>query len=63
MAGIGTCLWFDGNAAETANFCVGLFLHSRIVEVARWGKAAPASQAWVVVAACSQHAGDRAERD
>lgn len=40
MSGIGTCLWFDGNAEEAANFYVGLFPNSRIVHV----DGAPAGQ-------------------
>lgn len=41
MAGIGTCLWFDGQAEEAANFYVGLFPNSRIGEVLRWGGNGP----------------------
>ncbi|MGO2541174.1 VOC family protein [Specibacter sp. AOP5-B1-6] len=41
MAGIGTCLWFDGQAEEAANFYVGLFPNSRIGEVLRWGGDGP----------------------
>lgn len=41
MAGIGTCLWFDGQAEEAANFYVGLFPNSRITDVARWGEGGP----------------------
>ncbi|PYI37108.1 hypothetical protein CVS30_17240 [Arthrobacter psychrolactophilus] len=33
MSGIGTCLWFDGQAEEAANFYVSLFPNSRILEV------------------------------
>lgn len=41
VAGIGTCLWFDGQAEEAANFYVGLFPNSRITDVARWGEGGP----------------------
>ncbi|WP_449372905.1 VOC family protein [Arthrobacter psychrolactophilus] len=33
MSGIGTCLWFDGQAEEAANFYVSLFPNSRILDV------------------------------
>ena len=41
VSGIGTCLWFDGQAEEAANFYVGLFPNSSIGEVARWGDDGP----------------------
>lgn len=37
MSGIGTCLWFNGQAEEAANFYVSLFPNSRIGEISRWG--------------------------
>lgn len=41
MAEIGTCLWFDGRAEEAANFYVGLFANSRILDISRWGEGGP----------------------
>ncbi|ALV44923.1 hypothetical protein MB46_04770 [Arthrobacter alpinus] len=41
MAGIGTCLWFDGQAEEAANFYVGIFPNSRILDASRWGDDGP----------------------
>lgn len=41
MSGIGTCLWFNGQAEEAANFYVGLFPNSSIGEVRRWGEGGP----------------------
>ncbi len=51
MTGIGTCLWFDGRAEEAANFYVGLFPHSRILDVARWGEGAPGEAGSVITIA------------
>lgn len=39
MATIGTCLWFDSEALEAANFYVSLFPRSRITGITRYGKA------------------------
>lgn len=36
MSGIGTCLWFAGQAEEAANFYVDLFPNSRIHNVSRY---------------------------
>lgn len=36
MSGIGTCLWFDSEAEEAANFYVNLFPNSHIGEVNRY---------------------------
>lgn len=36
MSGIGTCLWFDREAEEAANFYVKLFPYSHIGEVNRY---------------------------
>lgn len=41
MSGIGTCLWFNGNAEEAANFYVGLFPNSSVGEIVRWGSDGP----------------------
>ena len=35
---ISTCLWFDDNGEEAANFYVSLFTNSRIVSVSRYGE-------------------------
>lgn len=36
-----TCLWFDREAEEAANFYVSLFPNSRILDIARYGEAGP----------------------
>jgi predicted 3-demethylubiquinone-9 3-methyltransferase (glyoxalase superfamily) len=36
---IAPCLWFDQQGEEAANFYVGIFKNSRIVQIARYGKA------------------------
>lgn len=36
MSGIGTCLWFAGQAGEAANFYVDVFPHSRIEGISRY---------------------------
>ncbi|MDB5812937.1 MAG: hypothetical protein JWN23_54 [Rhodocyclales bacterium] len=36
---IGTCLWFDRQAEEAAAFYTGIFKNSKIVKIARYGKA------------------------
>lgn len=41
VSGIGTCLWFDCQAEEAANFYVGLFPNSSIGETSRWGDDGP----------------------
>ncbi len=51
MTGIGTCLWFDGRAEEAANFYVGIFPHSRIVDVSRWGDDGPGEPGSVITIA------------
>jgi predicted 3-demethylubiquinone-9 3-methyltransferase (glyoxalase superfamily) len=33
------CLWFDSQAEEAANFYIGLFPDSRIVQITRYGEA------------------------
>ncbi|MCB2098021.1 MAG: VOC family protein [Parvularculaceae bacterium] len=35
---LSTCLWFDDNGEEAANFYVSLFPNSRIVSVSRYGE-------------------------
>lgn len=35
---ISTCLWYDDNGEEAANFYVSLFPNSRIIGVTRYGK-------------------------
>lgn len=39
MPSITPCLWFDDQAAQAADFYVGIFPNSRIVQVARYGEA------------------------
>ena len=36
---IAPCLWFDSQGEEAANFYVGIFKNSKIVDIARYGKA------------------------
>jgi predicted 3-demethylubiquinone-9 3-methyltransferase (glyoxalase superfamily) len=36
---IAPCLWFDNQGEEAANFYVGIFGNSKIVQIARYGKA------------------------
>ena len=36
---IAPCLWFDSQAEEAANFYVGIFRNSKIIDIARYGKA------------------------
>lgn len=35
---IASCLWFDSNAEEAANFYVGIFPNSKIAKITRYGK-------------------------
>ena len=39
LSRITPCLWFDQQAEEAANYYVGIFPHSRIVGVSRYGEA------------------------
>jgi predicted 3-demethylubiquinone-9 3-methyltransferase (glyoxalase superfamily) len=39
MPRITPCLWFDNQAEQAADFYVGIFPNSRIVQVARYGEA------------------------
>ena len=36
---IAPCLWFDREGEEAANFYVGIFPNSRVLEISRYGKA------------------------
>jgi len=36
---IAPCLWFDSQGEDAANFYVGIFRNSKIVDIARYGKA------------------------
>lgn len=38
---ISTCLWFNDDGEEAANFYVSLFPNSRVVSVTRYGEGAP----------------------
>lgn len=38
---VSTCLWFDDNGEEAANFYVSLFPNSRIISVTRYGEGQP----------------------
>jgi predicted 3-demethylubiquinone-9 3-methyltransferase (glyoxalase superfamily) len=38
---ISTCLWFDRDAEEAANFYTSLFDNSRITAISRYGKGSP----------------------
>lgn len=38
---VSTCLWFDNQGEEAANFYVSLFENSRITAVSRYGEGAP----------------------
>lgn len=38
---IGTCLWFENQAEEAANFYTGVFDGSKIVNVSRFGEGGP----------------------
>ncbi|MPZ61865.1 MAG: VOC family protein [Propionibacteriales bacterium] len=41
MQGISTCLWFDTEGEEAANFYTSIFKNSRILGVSRYGEAGP----------------------
>lgn len=45
-----TCLWFDTQAREAADFYVGLFPNSRITAVTRYGPGAPMPEGMVLTA-------------
>ena len=40
MQNISPCLWFDNQAEEAAKFYTGIFKNSKILDVARYTKAA-----------------------
>jgi predicted 3-demethylubiquinone-9 3-methyltransferase (glyoxalase superfamily) len=44
-----TCLWFDREAEEAANFYVSLFPDSRILQLSRYGEAGPGEAGSVMV--------------
>ena len=48
MQKITTCLWFDTEGEEAANFYTSVFPNSRIVDVARYGSAGPREEGTVM---------------
>jgi predicted 3-demethylubiquinone-9 3-methyltransferase (glyoxalase superfamily) len=46
---ISSCLWFDGQAEEAANFYLSVFKNSRITAVSRYGEAGPGPKGSVMV--------------
>ncbi len=48
MPTITPCLWFDAQAEEAADFYVSVFENSRILDVARYGKAGPGAEGTVM---------------
>lgn len=48
---ISTCLWFDNNAEDAANFYVSLFADSRILAISRSGDSGPGPKGSVLVVA------------
>ena len=48
MQKISTCLWFENQAEEAANFYVSLFGASRILDVARFGEGGPGQSGQVI---------------
>jgi predicted 3-demethylubiquinone-9 3-methyltransferase (glyoxalase superfamily) len=46
---ISSCLWFDGQAEEAANFYVSIFKNSKITAVSRYGDAGPGPKGGVMV--------------
>ncbi|MFO7179800.1 MAG: VOC family protein [Pseudomonadota bacterium] len=51
MDKITTYLWFDGNAEEAVELYTSLFPRSRVTQVTRWGKGAPAPEGSVMTVA------------
>jgi predicted 3-demethylubiquinone-9 3-methyltransferase (glyoxalase superfamily) len=50
MEKISTCLWFDGQAEEAANFYTSVFKNSKIGAISRYGDAGPGPKGSVMVA-------------
>ena len=48
MQKITPCLWFDTEAEEAAEYYTSIFKNSRILEVARYGKAGPRPEGMVM---------------
>ncbi len=48
MPTITPCLWFDAQVEEAADFYVSVFKISRILDVARYGKAGPGAEGTVM---------------
>ena len=46
---ISTCLWFDGQAEQAAQFYVSIFDNSRITSVSRYGEAGPGPEGSAMV--------------
>ncbi len=49
MQKITPCLWFDTQAEDAANFYTSVFKNSRILDVARYGKAGPRPEGMVMI--------------
>jgi predicted 3-demethylubiquinone-9 3-methyltransferase (glyoxalase superfamily) len=50
MQKLTTCLWFNGNAGEAADFYTSVFKNSKIGKISRYGKGAPMPEGTVMVA-------------
>ena len=50
MQKLTTCLWFNGNAGEAADFYTSVFENSKKGKVSRYGKGAPMPEGTVMVA-------------
>ena len=48
MQKIATCLWFDDQAEEAANFYISIFKNSKILDITRYGEAGPGPQGAVM---------------
>src|SRR4051812_29325727 len=48
MHDITSCLWFDTQAEDAANFYTSVFPNSKIVDVARYGSAGPRDEGTVM---------------